>query len=66
MMFVDNPWPDDDERARALVRRAPAADQDLALGVLAGGDRLDLVLGERRVPAEDRLEGLVDRAGTAR
>ena len=28
----------DDERARALVRRAAAADEDLALGVLAGAD----------------------------
>ena len=51
-----------DERARALVRRAPAADQDLALGILAGGHRLDLVLGQGRMPAEDRLERLVDRA----
>ncbi len=52
----------DDERTGPLVRRSTAADQDLALGVLAGADRLDLVLGQRRVPAEDGLEGVVDRA----
>ena len=50
----------DHERAGALVGRAAAADQDLALRVLAAGDRLDLVLGEHRVPAEDRADRLVD------
>ena len=50
-----------DRAPRALVGRAPAADEHLALGVLAGRDRLDLVLGQDRPPAEDRLERLVDR-----
>ena len=49
----------DDERARALVGRAAAADQDLALRVLAARDGLDLVLGEDREPAEDRPDRLV-------
>ena len=61
MMFVDKPVPGHDERAGTLVRRAAAADQHLALCVLTGRHGLDLVLGERRVPAEDRLEGVVDR-----
>src|SRR4029077_4648995 len=43
-------------------RRPPAADEDLALGVLAARHRLDLVLDQDGPPAEDRLEGLVDRA----
>jgi hypothetical protein len=50
----------DDQGARALVGRAATADQDLALRVLARADRLDLVLGQGRVPAEDGLEGVVD------
>ena len=49
-----------DERAGSLVGRAPAADQDLALGVLAGGDGLDLVLRQDGPPAEHRQECLVD------
>ena len=61
MMLVDSPWPETTSAPGPLVRRAAAADQHLALGVLAGGDGLDLVLGEDRVPAEDRLERLVDR-----
>ena len=47
------------ERARAFVRRAPAADEHLALGILTGGHGLELVLGQRGVPAENGLEGLI-------
>src|SRR3954452_2303798 len=50
-----------DERARTLVRRTTTAHEHLSLGILAGTHGLDLVFGKRRVPAEDRLERLVDR-----
>ncbi len=56
----------DDQGARPLVGRAPAADQYLALGVLAGAHRLDLVFGQRGMPAEHRLERLRPRPRTAR
>ena len=59
-MFVLQPVAGDDERAGALVGRAAAADEHLALRVLAGGDRLDLVLGEHGRPVEDRADRLVD------
>ena len=39
-----------------------AAHQHLALRVLAPADGADLVLGEHRVPAEERLDGRVDGA----
>ena len=48
-----------DVRLGANVDRAPAADEDAALRVLALGDRLDLVLLERRLPAEDRPDRVV-------
>ena len=55
-----------DARApRALVRRAPAADEHLALRVLAARHRLDLVLLEHRVPAEHRLDGPSTAANSA-
>ena len=62
MMFVDNPWPvttsapgpSSDER-RQRTSTWPWASSPARHG-------LDLVLGQRRVPAEDRLERLVDRA----
>ena len=56
MMFGREPVPGDDERAGAHIRRAAAADEHPALGVLAARDGLDLVALEHRVPAEDRLD----------
>ena len=52
----------DDVGLGTLVGRAPAAQEDAALGVLALGDGLDLVLDERRLPAEDGPDRVVDRA----
>ena len=60
MMLVLRPVAGDDERPGALVGRAAAAHEHLALGVLAGGDGLDLVLGQHRRPVEDRADRLVD------
>ena len=46
MMFVDSPCPVT-VSARALgIDRAARPDQHLALGVLAAGDRADLVVGQ--------------------
>ena len=53
--------PGDDERAGALVAGAAAADEHAALGILAAGDRLDLVRLEHGMPAEDRLQRGIDR-----
>jgi hypothetical protein len=52
----------DDDRVGARVRRTAAPQEDAALGVLALGHRLDLVLDERRLPAQDGPDRLVDRA----
>ena len=62
----------DDVRGEPMTRGRPLLgvrvvgaarpDEDLTLGVLAAGDRLDLVVDEDRVPAEDRLDDAVDRA----
>ena len=49
------------QRTRTLVGRAPGADEDLALRVAVAGDGLDLVVGQDREPAEDRLHRLVHR-----
>src|SRR5258706_8188683 len=54
------PVPGDDEAPGPLIRRAAAADERLALGVLAGRDGLDLVVDQDRPPTEDRLESRVD------
>ena len=61
MMFVDNPWPETTSAPGPSSDERRQRTSDLALGVLAGRDGLDLVLGQDRVPAEDRLERLVDR-----
>ena len=55
-MFVERPWPVTESARAGLVARAPAADHDLALGVLAARDRPDLVAHEHGVPGEDRLD----------
>ena len=60
MMFVVNPWPDTTSAPGPSSDGAAAADQHLALRVLAGRHGLDLVLGQHRVPAEHRLERVVD------
>ena len=46
--------------AIVAVGRAAAADEHVALRILAGGDRPYLVLDEHRVPAEDGLDGGID------
>ena len=52
------------DRVRGALRvdGAAGADHDLALGVLAAGDGPDLVVGQAREPADERLDGRVDGA----
>ena len=62
MMFVDNPWPVAVSAVPSASIERRARSEHLALGVLASGDRADLVVGQDGDPPDDRLDRRIDRA----